>query len=392
VTARRSGAVRRNDRIGLGGGVKLTEKVGLQGEASYGTTGWGGLAAITYDPTADDQYYLGYRLDPDRATLGTSLLYEADLGSFVLGAKRRYNDVLSSYAENNYDMFGFKRSLTSTYGVIFTPNALWTVNGALEYGDIADRNGVDLSRTAVSLSVGYKDKEAISWRVKGEVRIEDSQDSTKDRDTYLLSAGFINKINDDWRLITNLDAVISNSNQSDILDGKYVEASIGFAYRPVDNDRFNMLTKYAYLYDLPGADQVTANGSVLGPAQKTHIFSADASYDVTERLTIGGKYGFRIGEVSTTRGSNNFVFSSAQLGILRADYRIVKKWDLLLEGRVLTSPSTDTTDYGALAAVYYHVGDNFKIGLGYNFGRFSDDLRDQTYDDRGIFLNAVGKF
>ena len=289
-------------------------------------------------------------------------------------------------------MFGARNSLTSTYGVVYTPSARWAVNGGLELGDISDENGNDLTRTALSLSVGYKDKENYSWRVKAEARFEDSQDNTKDRDTFLLSAGFINKVNEDWRVLANLDAVISNSNQTDLLDGRYVEASIGFAYRPVENDRFNMLMKYSYLYDLPGADQVTVNGITLGPAQRSHIFSADASYDVTEKLTIGGKYGFRVGEVSTTRAANNFVHSSAHLGIIRADYHIVKKWDVLLEGRVLSSPSTDTTDYGALAAVYYHVGDNFKVGVGYNFGRFSDDLRDLTFDDNGIFLNAVGKF
>jgi hypothetical protein len=30
--------------------------------------------------------------------------------------------------------------------------------------------------------------------------------------------------------------------------------------------------------------------------------------------------------------------------------------------------------------------------VGYNFGSFSDDLRDLTMDDYGIFINAVGKF
>jgi hypothetical protein len=42
--------------------------------------------------------------------------------------------------------------------------------------------------------------------------------------------------------------------------------------------------------------------------------------------------------------------------------------------------------------VYRHVGNNFKVGVGYNFGRFSDDLRDLKMDDRGVFLNMVGKF
>jgi hypothetical protein len=67
------------------------------------------------------------------------------------------------------------------------------------------------------------------------------------------------------------------------------------------------------------------------------------------------------------------------------------QWDLLLEGRVMHKPEADTTDFGALAAVYRHIGDNFKVGIGYNFGRFSDDLRDLTLDDRGVFPDAIGK-
>ena len=53
---------------------------------------------------------------------------------------------------------------------------------------------------------------------------------------------------------------------------------------------------------------------------------------------------------------------------------------------------SDSTDFGLLAALYRDIGENFKIGLGYNFGRFSDELSDLTYDDHGIFINAIGKF
>jgi hypothetical protein len=84
--------------------------------------------------------------------------------------------------------------------------------------------------------------------------------------------------------------------------------------------------------------------------------------------------------------------SSTHLGIVRADLSIADDWGGLLEGRVMWNPESDSTDFGFLAALYRDLGENFKIGLGYNFGRFSDDLRDLTYDDHGIFINAVGNF
>jgi len=34
--------------------------------------------------------------------------------------------------------------------------------------------------------------------------------------------------------------------------------------------------------------------------------------------------------------------------------------------------------------------DHLKIGIGYNFTDFSDELTDLSYDDRGVFLNLVG--
>jgi hypothetical protein len=80
------------------------------------------------------------------------------------------------------------------------------------------------------------------------------------------------------------------------------------------------------------------------------------------------------------------------LGVLRADVHVVNEWDAMLEGRVMWSPTTDQTDMGLVAALYRHFGDNMKVGVGYNFGRFSDDLRDLSQNDHGVFMNVIGKF
>ena len=114
-------------------------------------------------------------------------------------------------------------------------------------------------------------------------------------------------------------------------------------------------------------------------------------------LSVGGKYGMRLGEIRTRSSDGSGTMgdwekSSAHLGVLRADLHVVKNWDAMLEGRAFYLPEIQSMDYGALAALYRHVGNNFKVGAGYNFGRFSDDLRDLTLDDRGAFLNVVGKF
>ena len=64
----------------------------------------------------------------------------------------------------------------------------------------------------------------------------------------------------------------------------------------------------------------------------------------------------------------------------------------MIEGRVLWSPTSQTTDFGLVAAIYRQLGDNFKMGIGYNFGQFSDDLADIVHDNHGVFINLIGKF
>lgn len=405
ATVGSSGDIDRNDRIGLGGETRLTEKVGASAEVSYGTHGLGGLAALSYDPTADDRYYMGYRLDPDRAFSLESIneLNGTDKGAIVAGVRRKLSETMSSYAEHSYDMFGRRHSLAQTYGVLYTPDSKWTFDSGFEAGSVRDdtidattgKERSDFNRYSGSLAVGYNDeKSGVRGRARTEARFQDSQDGSRDGQTYLLDGGLSWNTNPDWRALTSFTAVVSRADINSFQERDYVETSVGFAYRPVYDDRLNALFKYIFLYDLPGENQVTAiSGGESGIKQRSHILSADLTYAVLPWLSMGGKYGFRIGEISDSNSAfTGWQTSSAHLGIIRADVHIIKNWDVLLEARALGMPSAETIDYGFLAAAYHHVGDNFKVGAGYNFGRFSDDLRDLSLDDQGVFINLVGKF
>ncbi len=393
TTAHLKGDRLRNDRIGVGAEAKLTDKLTLTGSISTGTTGIGGDALVTYESSPESKTYMGYKLDPDRdeVSSGGQVISGRDNGVVVAGSYRKLNDWLSAFAESNADFYGRKRSLTHVYGITFKPDEIWSASLGIELGTILDAQNGDFDRKGFSAKAGYM-TEGLSASAALEARFEDSTDDKRDRNTYLMRAQTSWKTNENWRLSAHVDALISRSDQDTILDGDYVEASLGYAYRPVSNDRLNVLLKYTFLYDLPGPQQVNVNDQILGPAQRSHVFSVDASYDINEHLTIGAKYGFRFGDVSTTRLADDFTRSTAHLGIIRADINFIKSWDAVLEARVLYSPEAQQTDFGALAAVYKHIGNNAKIGVGYNFGRFSDDLTDLTHDDQGVFLNVIGKF
>lgn len=401
ATVNRTGTMYENDRYGVGGKVRLTENVSAEGEVTDGDQGIGAKARINYDPSADDRYYIGYQLDPlrDIADSWPFTLVGDDVGSIVAGARSRINEQWSTYGEDSYDMFGERRSLTQAYGVTYTPTAAWTITGAAEVGQVFDDTvdpdtgleNPDFDRTAFSLGVTYKDKDGWDGRLKGEWRDDDSEDDARDMQAYLVQASLGVKVAEDWRANASLDVVWSDATDS-TRESKYAEGSFGFAYRPVASDRLNALFKYTFLYDNPGNGQVGVDGTTSSPAQRSHILSADAVYDLVPQLSVGAKYGFRIGETKEKVAGADWEEVEAHLAILRADWHVLHDWDAIVEGRALWSPTTDQTDFGLVVAVYRHISESFKVGVGYNFGKFSDDLADLTYNDQGVFLNMIGKF
>lgn len=390
TTATRSGGLVNNDRIGIGAAGRLSDSLTGELEISDGDLGRGGSAMLTYEPNAGSQYYLGYRLDPLRAA-ETSGFSGSDGGSFVVGNRTQINEATNFRFETDYDLAGNNTAQNSVLGVTYTPNEQWVFDGGFIFGERDDPDTGKLKRRGLTLGAHYSEGETGAAGITGEYRIEDGDDNTLDRTTWGVSAYGRYQLSPDYRLLADFDALISNGS-SDILDGRYIEARFGAAYRPLDNERINALFSYTYLEDLPGQDQVNLEGNVNGPRQRSHILSADVNYDIDRQWTIGAKYGYRRAEIETNRGSGDFQTSTAHLGILRADYHVVSQWDISAEARIMHFEETGVTEKGGLVGVWRHFGNNIKVGAGYQFNDISDDLRLIEGRDEGLFLNVIAKF
>jgi hypothetical protein len=97
-----------------------------------------------------------------------------------------------------------------------------------------------------------------------------------------------------------------------------------------------------------------------------------------------------MGEASLDRVQPNFFDNTGQLAVLRVDWRFLKLWDSLAEVRQLGLPDINQRRRGVLVATYYHISQNLKAGVGYNFTDFSDDLTNLKYNHRGVFVNLIG--
>jgi lipopolysaccharide assembly outer membrane protein LptD (OstA) len=235
--------------------------------------------------------------------------------------------------------------------------------------------------------------EKIQFSSAVEFRRDDAQQpdlSHVIQSVLLLRNNFKYQLTPSWRLLGKLDYSISDSSLGDFSTGGYTEGVVGYAYRPVQNDRLNALVKYTYFYNVPSTDQLGAQNVLTQFLQKSHIASVDATYDLTASWSVGGKYAYRMGEASLDLVNPTFFDNTAQLAVLRLDYRFLKQWDTLAEVRQLGLPDINQNRRGVLTAIYHHLSKNLKAGVGYNFTDFSDELTDLRYNHRGIFVNIIG--
>ena len=71
---------------------------------------------------------------------------------------------------------------------------------------------------------------------------------------------------------------------------------------------------------------------------------------------------------------------------------MIHAWDIIAECRTLRGVDTKATEPDNLIAVYRHLGNNLKMGVGFQNGNVSDDVTEIDYVMQGIFINLVAKF
>ncbi|HKB60103.1 MAG TPA: OmpA family protein [Gallionellaceae bacterium] len=391
-TTSESGNRGRNDRGGVGGAYQVNDKFRVNGEISGGDTGLLGKLGTEYHYSDKSTAYVNYALENDRTDNGIG----ARKGTMTTGVKEHYSDTTDIFEEEKYQYGDVPTGLTHSTGVQYVPSDRWNFKANLDAGSLRDNlTGAEIRHNAIGESFGYGFKKvvvasAIEYR-------QDKMQSPLDimlyttRVTWLTKNSVKYQINPDWRFIGRFNHSQSTSSQGDFYNGSYTEAVAGYGYRPVDNDRLNMLFKFTYFYNLPSAGQITIANTAAAYIQKDQIVSLDADYDLTSRWTVGGKFAHRTGQVSEDRVAQVFYQSNANLYIARVDWHFVREWDFMTETRLLSLPNAQDTRRGALVTLYRDVGNYVKLGVGYNFTDFSDDLTNLGYTYHGVFLNLVGK-
>jgi len=387
-----TGTRRENARAGFGGTYQVSEKLQVDAEISNGDLGTGGRLGSNYLYSDRTSMYLGYTLENERTDLGWRNAQGSE-GNLVAGLKTRFADSASVFLEERYQHGDNSAGLTHSAGINFAPNEKWTLGFNTDIGTLQDtRTGAETDRLATGVQVALHNE---GWQFSSGVEyrnddVEQSDLTRNELETWLFRNNLRFQLSPSSRLFGKLNHSESESSMGAFYNGGFTEAVLGYALRPVSHDRLNTMVKYTYFFNVPTTGQVGGQNLAAEFIQKSHIAAVDVTYDVTPALTLGAKYAYRLGQVSLDRENPVYFENNANLYVLRGDYRFRENWEVLLETRMLDMPDLSERRTGALAAVSYYLGDHFKIGLGYNFTDFSDDLTDLSFDNQGLFLNING--
>ncbi len=387
-----SGNRQENARIGGGGSYRISDRLSIDAEVSDGDLGLGGKIGSNYLHSDRTSVYLNYTLEDERTDNGQRG-YRGREGNLVAGVKSRFSDSASVYLEERYQHNSSMTGLTHATGVNLAPTQRWNLGLNADIGTLQDmQTGAETERVAGGIHVGYG-FEAMQLSSAIEYRYDTTEQadlSQTERTTWLFRNNFKYQITPGARLLGKLNHSNSESSLGVFYDGGFTEGVLGFAYRPVKHDRMNTLVKYTYFYNVPTTDQITLQNIAAEFIQKSHIAAVDITYDLTPSVSIGGKFAYRLGQVSLDRASPQFFDNGARLFVLRSDWQFRENWEGLVEARVLDMPDLSERRSGALVTVSRYLGDHLKIGVGYNFTDFSDDLTDLSFDHQGVFLNLTG--
>lgn len=374
-TIAQEGNYQSNDLLTLGTKAKLTHRIDLAAELSSGDRGESATLGIDYKHSDDYKFYTNYTLSKESSNTQRNL--------FTVGQRKSVTDRLSVFSEHQFTRETLQYGLGHNFGLDYDITKHLVFNASIQTANLEQNDGGITDRNAFSVGFNYnKNKTKASSRL--EYRLD--KGDAKDTEQWVTTNRFDYRVNPSLRMQGKLNASVTTDRLDDTLDAQFIESGVGFALRPSHNDRFNVLGRLTYLYDLPPTSQSN------DVDEKSLIGSLEALYQVNQRWQVGGKLAHKQGEIRSDRAAGSWDKNDASLAATRLRYHLSHNWDATGQYHWLKSDASQDMQHGAMVSVERHLGKNLKIGIGYNFTEFDDDLSNTEGTEEGLFVNLVGKF
>lgn len=376
------GRYRSNDMVLAGGRYLFGNQSSVGAEVSTGDRGDAATVNAEYKLAPDHTLYGAYTYSTD-TTQYENLLNPNRQNGWTLGQRWRLSSQVNIFNESQYLKEQAQSGLAHTYGLDFYPAQGWSTGITFQTGELRNQAGGIVDRRAVSIRLGRTSPDT-DWQSKLEWRRDTGAERRKQ---WVTTNRITHKINESWRVAARFNYSDTKDDMDPLAGAKFIEGNVGFAWRPWNNSRWGVFGRYTYLYDLATLGQ--EGGADYD--QRSHIFSLEGVHRLDRHWELAAKVARREGEVRMGRGSGEWFDSATTFLAGQVRYEVLSKWHALAEYRAL-DVKDGGVKHGVLVGLDRDVAKNLRIGVGYNFTRFSDDLTDFGYDRKGFFINIVGRY
>jgi uncharacterized repeat protein (TIGR01451 family) len=308
-----------------------------------------------------------------------------DSGNTVLGAEAPFGAGGTVYSEYQWDRTGDKRGLRSITGI----RRDWSVTDGLslllsgEQTSLQAPGGGEDELNALIGGASF-DRNGIKFSSRNEWRRQRGISALDQFATF--NYGEVKM----WSGFTLLGEYRQSKSEDTLQPDQstdFRELSFGFAVRPIDHDRWNVLFKISSLDSEATPTQIDPRYD----NSTADLFATDWSVQLHRRIEWVGKQAFK--KKLTEPNGLLGIETNTSLSIQRFNFEI--PWDLSIgtEYRRLYQKESDDTRSGFLGELMWNRFEHVGLGVGYNFTDFSSDLRfDNEYSEYGWFLRVQGKY
>lgn len=374
VTASQSGDHERNNSNTLGAIYSLHSDLNVTAEVSSGDRGNSALFGAEVGLSDSYSVYTNYTYSLNSASV--------EKNTVVFGQRKTLSSQLKIYSEHQFSDEDSRYGYAHTVGLDQRLTQYTTLGLSGQIASIENEDNTRIDRNTLSAGLAYQ-RDNKRFNSKLEYRRDEGNEV--DSRQWVTTNRFTVRRSESLRWQGHFNASVTDD-RIGIDDARFIEGGIGFAYRPVSNDRLNMLGRLTYLNDLPPLSQ-TADTD-----QRSLIGSMEGLYDLTRLWSVGGKLAHRNSEIRLQRNTGDWIDNDASLASARVRYKANFGVDATAAYHWLGSRATDGVRHGALLTVGRRVGDNLTFSVGYNFSSFDDNLGNDSFDVKGWFINLVGTY
>lgn len=377
-TLHRQDSTPKNHKSTVGLKTKLGEKYDFGLEGFMGSRGNGGLVSLEHKADNKITLHTQYSSEVDRI--------DGHVHKASVGSEYQMDKNIKMYTERQTKANNKETSVGNLYGLSLQPTEKQAID--ISYTKSRVKNTQSQSGNIYTL----RDTATLRYGLTGPVayaaKLELRKDQGNEEKRQFVSTNKLeynpNKI---WTWFGKYDYSLTQDKKSGKQDALFTETTFGAAYRPLKNDKLNLIGKYTYFQNLSPEQQKGQEQN----SEKGHVYSLEAIYQLDAKWDAGIKLAHKESLIQPYNFAQ-WLKAKANLTIFPLTYRFQRNWEAGLEFRRLSVTTAKDVRTGWLATVTRTIDNHNKIGIGYNFTDFNDDLTQSDYTARGWFVNYVAKW